>query len=228
MADAALHAAADLWALGHGRHLRDPVCLHRSARSRTDRAGLGRHDHPALHRLRAGLPLAAGALLPGSRGDRPCAALCRAAAPAAWRRHAGDVAVDRCAAAQRPGFRVHAIAGRGVPALAAAQLPRLARCGLARQGRRHVRQGIDAACGQVQRRPEDPVLADRAGRPRHDHDRRGTVGSLSHGLVSKTFALAGLGGFRAADRCRQPDAGAGGILRAGFGTARWRSAWSAW
>ena len=48
------------------------------------------------------------------------------------------------------------------------------------------------------------------------------------GLVSKTFGAAGLGGFRAADRCRQPDAGAGGALRADCGTARWRSAWSAW
>ena len=34
------------------------------------------------------------------------------------------------------------------------------------------------------------------------------------GMVSKTFGLLAVGGLRAADRCRQPDAGAGGALRA--------------
>src|SRR4029453_8674730 len=73
-------AAADLWPLGDGGHVRGAVRVHRVAGAGPDRARLGRYDHPALHRLRAPVPLAAGAVVPGLGADRLRAAVRRAAA----------------------------------------------------------------------------------------------------------------------------------------------------
>ena len=130
-----------------------------------DRARPQRRDRHPLQLRRPLRPLADRDLLRGPGADRAQHAL-RAlrAAPADRRR--GVLLADhrRQVRARLHRLRLHARPRADVRPLGRPQLPQPARSGLARQGRRHVQARRARAGEEVQRRPEDHLLAGDPGR----------------------------------------------------------------